>query len=108
MTGSAFASNGYDIVPERISTHTGEKDGADINTLTGVFDYALTDNVSLDLLLRRRDAQVEYDPGLFGNIDENLFTEIASESALWRPRRDMGPDRGGFTTLERRRTGNRP
>lgn len=84
VTGSAFASNGYDIVPERISTHTGEKDGADINTLTGVFDYALTDNVSLDLLLRRRDAQVEYDPGLFGNIDENLFTEIASESALWR------------------------
>lgn len=84
VTGEGYSSGGFDIVPERISTHTGEEDGSDITTLTGVFDYALTDGLSLDLLLRKRDAQVEYDPGIFGNIDENLFTEINSESALWR------------------------
>ena len=84
ITGEGYASDGYDVVPERISTHNGEEDGAEISTLTGVFDLELTDALTLDLLLRRRDALVEYDPGLFGNIDENPFSEIDSESALWR------------------------
>ncbi|HRP11870.1 MAG TPA: TonB-dependent receptor [Terricaulis sp.] len=84
VTAEGYGSEGYDTVPERISTHNGEKDGADIATFTGVFDWALSETLSLDLLLRQRDATVEYDPGIFGNIDENLFTEIASESALWR------------------------
>lgn len=84
VTGEGYASDGYDTVPERISTHTGEEDGAEISVLTGVFDLTLTDALALDLLLRRREALVEYDPGLFGNIDENPFSEIDSESALWR------------------------
>jgi vitamin B12 transporter len=84
VTADGYFSAGFDTVPERVSTHTGEEDGADISTLTGVFDFALTDALSLDFLVRKRDAQVEYDPGLFGNIDENPFTEIESQSALWR------------------------
>lgn len=84
VTADGYASAGYDTVPERIATHTGEADGADISALTGVFDFDAVDTLSFDLLLRRREAQVEYDPGLFGNIGENPFTEIESESALWR------------------------
>lgn len=84
LTAEAYASDGYDIVPERIATHTGEEDGAEIATLTGVFDYALTDTLALDLLLRRREANVEYDPGFFGDIGENPDAEIESDTALWR------------------------
>lgn len=84
ITGEGYASDGYDTVPERISTHTGEDDGAEINTLTGVFDLELTDAFALDLLLRQRDALAEYDPGLFGNIDDSPFSEIESQTALWR------------------------
>ncbi len=85
VTGDAYASDGYDIVPERISTHTGEEDGAEMTTLTGVFDWALNDAFALDLLLRQRQASADYDPGFFGNIDENPEAEITqNDTALWR------------------------
>lgn len=84
LNAEGYTSEGYDIVPERISTHTGEKDGADIATFTGVFDYAVTDSLSVDLLLRQREANVGYDPGLFGDINENPEAEIESDTALWR------------------------
>jgi vitamin B12 transporter len=85
LSGEGYASEGYDIVPERISTHTGEEDGADITTVTGVFDYALTDALSIDLLVRERKARADYDPGFFGNIDENPGSEVAqNDRTLWR------------------------
>ena len=84
LNAEGYGSDGYDIVPERIATHTGEKDGADITTLTGAFDYALSDRIGLDLLLRRRLANVAYDPGFFGDIGENPEAETESETALWR------------------------
>jgi vitamin B12 transporter len=85
LTADAYASEGYDIVPERIAAYSGEKDGAEMRTLTGAFDLALNDEVSLDLLLRRREAQADYDPGFFGNIGENPEAEIRqNDSALWR------------------------
>lgn len=84
LNAEGYTSEGYDIVPERIATHDGEKDGADITTLTGVFDYALTDSLAVDLLLRQREARVDYDPGIFGNIAENPGAEIQSDTALWR------------------------
>ena len=98
ITSEGYASDGYDTVPERISTHTGEDDGAEITTLTGVFDLELSSALAFDLLLRRREALVEYDPGLFGNIDENPFSEIDSESALWR----LGATWAPFETLSLR------
>ncbi|WP_135210256.1 TonB-dependent receptor domain-containing protein [Vitreimonas flagellata] len=84
VTAEGYASDGYDIVPERMSVHTGEGDGASITTLTGVFDYALTDTLGVDLLLRQRKADVDFDPGFFGDIGENPEAEIASDTALWR------------------------
>lgn len=92
VSGEGYASDGYDIVPERISTHTGEEDGASMTTLTGVFDYALTDALSLDLLLRQRKAQADYDPGVFGNIDENTGSQISvNDRDLWRLGADWAP-----------------
>jgi vitamin B12 transporter len=85
VTADGFASDGYDIVPKRIATHTGEGDGADMTTLTGVFDLAATSALSIDLLLRQRDARADYDPGFFGNIVENPDAEIRqNDTALWR------------------------
>ena len=34
ITGEGFATDGYDLVPKRMSTHTGERDGAHMTTLT--------------------------------------------------------------------------
>ncbi|MBY0567029.1 MAG: TonB-dependent receptor [Hyphomonadaceae bacterium] len=65
ITGDAFVTDGYDLVPERMSTHTGDEDSAESTTLTGVFDYALTDAFSVDLLLRRRDARADYDSFIY-------------------------------------------
>jgi vitamin B12 transporter len=65
ITGDAFVTDGYDLVPERMSTHTGDEDSAESTTLTGVFEYALADAFSVDLLLRRRDARADYDAFIY-------------------------------------------
>jgi vitamin B12 transporter len=83
VNAEGYASDGYDSVPERMTTHSGEEDGAELTTVTGLFDFALTDTFSLDLLVRRRDADVETDYDPFGNITET-DSEIESETALWR------------------------
>jgi vitamin B12 transporter len=85
ITGEGYASDGYDIVPERIATHTGERDGADMTTVTGVFDYEISEAFALDLLLRQRTARADYDPGFFGDIGENPEAEIKqNDTSLWR------------------------
>lgn len=84
VTAEGYASDGYDIVPERMAVHTGEEDGASITTLTGLFDYAFTNTLGVDVLLRQRKADVDFDPGFFGDIGENPEAEIASDTALWR------------------------
>jgi vitamin B12 transporter len=93
VSAEAYVSDGFDIVPERIATHTGEADGATMRTLTGVFDYALTDTLAVDLLLRRREASADYDPGFFGDIGENPDAEIAqNDTSLWRLGADWSPN----------------
>lgn len=85
ISANAFESEGYDIVPERIAGFTGEKDGARSATYTGVFDFALTEELGVDLLLRHREARADFDPGFFGNIGENPDAEIATnDTSLWR------------------------
>ncbi len=61
VTAEAYASEGYDLVPARIVTRTGDKDGAEMAAITAVFDFALSDDVNLDLLLRRREARADFD-----------------------------------------------
>jgi vitamin B12 transporter len=61
VTGEAFATDGFDLVPERMVTHTGHEDGAESASLTGVFDLQLSDALALDLLARRREASADID-----------------------------------------------
>jgi len=65
ITGEAFATDGYDLVPERMATHTSDEDGAESITLTGAFDFALTDALSVDLLLRDRQARADFDAFIY-------------------------------------------
>jgi vitamin B12 transporter len=61
LTGEGVATDGFDLVPERMSTHTGDEDSAKSATLTGVFDLDVTDNFALDLLVRHREARADFD-----------------------------------------------
>ncbi|MEZ5962040.1 MAG: TonB-dependent receptor [Hyphomonadaceae bacterium] len=65
LTGEGFATDGYDLVPERMSTHTGDEDGAQSGTFTGVFDLDLTDTLAVDLLVRHREARADFDAFIF-------------------------------------------
>lgn len=65
INGDAFVTDGYDLVPDRMRTHTGDEDGAESTTLTGILEYALTDALTVDLLLRRRDARADYDAFIY-------------------------------------------
>jgi len=77
VTAEGYASDGYDLVPERMSTHDGEKDAAASTTLTAVFDLALNDALTLDLLARHRQARADFDPFLF----DPSFNEYRAEDA---------------------------
>jgi vitamin B12 transporter len=61
ITGEAFATEGFDLVPERMVTHTGQKDGSESAAITGVFDLQLSPSFSLDLLARHREASADID-----------------------------------------------
>ncbi|HET9230400.1 MAG TPA: TonB-dependent receptor [Vitreimonas sp.] len=61
ITSEAFASDGFDLVPERMSTHIRHKDGAESATITGVFDLQLSSSFALDFLARRREARADID-----------------------------------------------
>ncbi|MEQ1820403.1 MAG: TonB-dependent receptor [Terricaulis sp.] len=61
ITGEAFTTDGFDLVPERMVTHTGDEDGAKSSAITGVFDLQLTQNFSLDLLARHRESSADID-----------------------------------------------
>lgn len=65
ITGEGYSTDGYDLVPERMSTHTGDDDGAESGTFTGVFDWDATDSLSFDLLLRRREARADFDAFIY-------------------------------------------
>ena len=61
ITGEAFASEGFDLVPERMVTHTEHEDSAESTAVTGVFDLQLSSNFTLDLLARHREARADID-----------------------------------------------
>jgi vitamin B12 transporter len=70
VTAENYATDGYDIVPERMITHTGDRDGARSSTITSVFDFEATDNLSFDLLLRHRQSSAEFDAFSYVGWDE--------------------------------------
>lgn len=95
LTAEGFATDGYDLVPKRISTHTGERDGASISALTGVFDARVSDRIALDLLVRQRRAHADLDPFPF---DPLTFTSFRGEDGnLEISRNDLSLGRLGAT-----------
>lgn len=81
ITGEAFATDGFDLVPERMATHTGHEDGAESASLTGVFDLQLSDSFSLALLTRRREASADVDAFDFEPVFPFRETRVDSPDA---------------------------
>ena len=95
VTGEGFATIGYDLVPKRMSTHTGEGDGSSMSMITGVFDADVSSSFSLDLLLRTRQAQADFDPFPFDFLTFNSFR--AEDDNLKISRNDLSLGRLGAT-----------
>ncbi len=89
LTFDHFQTNGFDVVPERMSTRTGDPDGARISTLTAIGDLSLGRGFSLEGLLRIRDAENEYDtfsggPSGFQRGDDPDVETVQDDTTLWR------------------------
>ncbi|HVV33411.1 MAG TPA: TonB-dependent receptor [Vitreimonas sp.] len=95
ISGEGFATDGYDLVPKRMSTRTGERDGAHMTTISGVFDYALSNAIALDLLLRQRRAQADFDPFPFDFVTFNSYR--GEDDTLELSRNDLTLGRFGAT-----------
>jgi vitamin B12 transporter len=100
-TADAFTTAGFDQVPDRFATHTGDRDGSDIRTFTGTAAYALTEAFSLDALVRYRSSRTDFDTfsgGPFFSLradDPDL--EIDSDDyTVWRVGGSLKT--GAFTT----------
>jgi vitamin B12 transporter len=82
-----FATEGYDLVPARMATHTGDPDGAEIATLTASARHH-GDGVAWDALARLRRSTTAFDSfsgGPFFDLradDPNLENEATQ--SLWR------------------------
>lgn len=57
----AFDTEGFDQIPGRFALRTGDPDGATIATISGTARYAITDRLSIDGLVRFREASSEFD-----------------------------------------------
>lgn len=96
ITGEGYVTGGYDLVPERIVTHTGDDDGAESATLTGVFDLNVTDNLAFDLLVRHRTARADFDA--FNYEPTFPFREFRDDDAdIEVPKNDLTIARLGAT-----------
>ncbi len=87
LSAEAFATDGYDIIPRRITTHTGDPDGAEINTFAGSARLDLG-AFALDGIARVRQASAEFDSfsgGAFFDLraDDPDLENQATQS-LWR------------------------
>lgn len=95
LSAEGVGTEGYDIVPERMATFVDHPDGASMIAVTGLFDLALSDALSVDLLLRRREAQADFDAFFF---DLSTFQEFRTDDPdLEISRNDMSLARIGAT-----------
>ena len=77
VTAEGYSTEGYDIVPERMATHDGEEDGSSSSTLTGVFDLDVTSRFALDLIVRARQSQADFDA--FSYLSVPPYSELRVE-----------------------------
>lgn len=60
LSAEMFTTDGYDLVPGRMLTHTGERDGARVNTFTASARRDFGD-FAIDAVYRYRDSATAYD-----------------------------------------------
>jgi vitamin B12 transporter len=101
VTADAFRTDGFDQTPSRFATHTGDRDGSDIRTFSGVAAYAVTDALTVDVLARHRSARADFDTfsgGPFFSLraDDPDLRIDRDDYTVWR----VGASRvhGAFTT----------
>lgn len=87
LSGEWFATGGYDLVPERLATRTGDPDGAHISTVTATAAYD-AGVVTLDVLARWRDSRTEFDTfsgGPFFDLRaDDADLENEATQTVWR------------------------
>lgn len=87
ITAEAFDSDGYDVTPARITTATGDPDGARVDAITAHGAFDLTDALSLEGLVRHRAASSQFDtfsggPSGFQRADDRDL-ETRDDQTLW-------------------------
>lgn len=108
LTAEGYVTDGFDLVPERMATHTGDADGAQSSTFTGVFDLDVNDRLALDLLVRHRQARADFDAFIYPPPTFN--EQRADDADLEIAQNDLSVARLGATlrltdTLELRGSG---
>jgi vitamin B12 transporter len=95
LTAEGYVTDGYDLVPERMSTRTGHADGAESSTFTGVFDIDVTEALTLDLLVRHRQARADFDAFIYPPPTFN--EQRADDADLDIAQNDLSVARVGLT-----------
>jgi len=95
LTAEGYLTDGHDLVPERMSTHVGDEDGAESATLTGVFDLDVTHSFTLDLLVRHRESRADFDAFIYPPPTFN--EQRADDSDLEISENDLSLGRLGAT-----------
>ncbi len=87
LSGEWFDTAGYDLIPRRMATHTGDPDGARIATFTASALHAIGP-LSVDALVRFRDSEAEFDTfsggPFFALRADDVNLETKATQALWR------------------------
>ncbi|WP_395648066.1 TonB-dependent receptor domain-containing protein [Terricaulis sp.] len=95
VSAEMYRSDGYDLVPARMSTHTGDRDGAAVDTATASARWR-RGAVAIDALVRYRDSTAAYDTfsgGAFFDLradDPDLETSLTQMA--WRVGGDVNAD----------------
>ena len=95
LTADGYVTDGYDLVPERMSTRTGHADGAESSTFAGVFDLDVTEALTLDLLVRHRQARADFDAFIYPPPTFN--EQRADDADLEIAQNDLSVARVGLT-----------
>ncbi|MGJ3230885.1 MAG: TonB-dependent receptor plug domain-containing protein [Oceanicaulis sp.] len=89
LTIEALDTDGFDEVPSRMSTRTGDPDGAEFTTVTAIGEYAVNEQISVEALVRVRDASSEFDtfsggPSGFQRADDPDLGVGEDRYTVWR------------------------
>lgn len=87
ITAETYESDGFDVTPSRMSTSTGDRDGASVDAITANGELDLSETISLEALVRRRESRSQFDtfsggPSFFQRADDTGL-ETRDAQTLW-------------------------